>query len=129
MSDLGDLSKMYWTEFKIEGEANRLTRLKLGHDGLSYDFKNGSATEKTWNKWYNNKINSITWENSLPLLKKANFSNLTITGSVKSMDLTGSEKLENFRATGSNLTSIGFADGVALNTLYYPATATNLSLV
>lgn len=129
MSDLGDLSKMYWTEFKIEGEANRLTRLKLGHDGLTYDFKNGSATEKTWIKWYNNKINSITWENSLPLLKNANFSNLTITGAVKSMDLTGSEKLENFRATGSNLTSVGFADGVALNTLYYPATATSLSLV
>jgi hypothetical protein len=120
---------MYWTEFKIEGEANRLTRLKLGHDGLTYDYKSSTAEEKSWIRWYNNKINSITWENSLPLLKEANFSNLTITGAVKSMDLTGSEKLENFRATGSNLTSVGFADGVALNTLYYPSTATSLSLV
>lgn len=129
MSDLGDLSKMYWTEFKIEGDASRLTRLKLGHDGTTIDKKSGSSSEVSEIKWYNNKINSITWENSLPLLKEANFSNITITGDVKSMDLSGSEKLRNFRATGSNITSINFADGVALDTLYYPATTTNLSLV
>ena len=34
MKDLGDLYKMYWQEFKIEGEAGKLTKLLLGCDGL-----------------------------------------------------------------------------------------------
>ena len=117
MSDFGDLSKMYWTEFKLEGEANRLTRLKLGHDGLD---ANG-------NPWYNRKLNGITLP-SLPLLKEANFCNINITADNKALDLSKSEKLENFRATGSNISSVKFADGVALNTLYLPSTVASLTL-
>lgn len=117
MSDFGDLSKMYWTEFKIEGSADRLTRLKLGHDGLDANNKS----------WYNNKLNAITIP-KLPLLKEANFSNINITGDNRSLNLTSSEKLENFRATGSNISSVSFADGVSLNTLYLPSTVASLSL-
>lgn len=117
MSDFGDLSKMYWTEFKLEGEANRLTRLKLGHDGLDVD----------GGHWYNRKLNGITLP-ALPLLKEANFCNINITADNKALDLSSSEKLENFRATGSNLSSVKFADGVALNTLYIPSTIASLTL-
>lgn len=117
MSDFGDLSKMYWTEFKIEGSADRLTRLKLGHDGLDVNNKS----------WYNNKLNAITIP-KLPLLKEANFSNINITGDNRSLNLENSEKLENFRATGSNISSISFAEGVSLNTLYLPSTVASLSL-
>jgi hypothetical protein len=117
MSDFGDLSKMYWTEFKLEGNADRLTRLKLGHDGL--DAEN--------NRWYNNKLNGITLPD-LPLLKEANFCNINITADKKSLNLSSSEKLENFRATGSNISSITFANGVALNTLYLPSTVASLTL-
>jgi hypothetical protein len=33
MSDLGDMSKLYWQEFSIEGSAAKLTSLKFGYDG------------------------------------------------------------------------------------------------
>jgi hypothetical protein len=128
MSDFGDLSKMYWTEFKLEGNADKLTRLKLGHDGTVMDYANDNATEKTEIKWYNKKLNGITLPD-LPLLKEANFCNITLLNAT-ALDLSASEKLENFRATGSgNITSVKFADGVALNTLYIPATLNSLSLV
>ena len=128
MSSFGDLSKMYWTEFKLEGNADKLTILKLGHDGTVMDYANDSATEKTELKWYNKKLNGITLP-KLPLLKEANFCNIALINAT-ALDFTASEKLENFRATGSsNITSIDFADGVALNTLYIPPTLSSLSLV
>jgi hypothetical protein len=128
MSDFGDLSKMYWTEFKLEGNADRLTRLKLGHDGEAFDFENDNAKEKTNIKWYNKKLNGITLPR-LPLLKEANFCNIGLVNPT-ALDFSESEKLENFRATGSsNINSIRFAQGVALNTLYVPSTITSLSLV
>ena len=127
MSSFGDLSKMYWTEFKLEGKADKLTELKLGHDGLTYDYRNGSATTKSNIPWYNRKLNGITLP-SLPLLKEANFCNIGLVNET-ALDFSTSEKLENFRATGSsNITSVKFADGVALNTLYLPASVGTLSL-
>ena len=129
MSDFGDLSKMYWTEFKIEGRADKLTRLKLGHDALTYDYPNDNATEKANIGWYNKKLNNITLPTAgLPLLKEANFCNITLTAN-KPLDLSKSDKLENFRATGSSgITGITFAKGVALNTLYLPQNIGTLSL-
>lgn len=134
MKDLGDLSKMYWTEFKIEGDANKLTRLKLGHDALMTDSENNLVTEDgNTVRWFNNKMNPPSFSaKGLPLLKEMNFCNITINtannGST-SLDLSASEKLENFRATGSNLTDVIFAPGVALNTLYLPTTVTKLELI
>jgi hypothetical protein len=64
----------------------------------------------------------------MPLLKEANFSNITITSKSRSLDLSKSEKLENFRAVGSNIESVNFAGGVALNTLYLPKSFKALSL-
>ena len=129
MSDFGDLSKMYWTEFKIEGNANKLTRLKLGHDGTTFDYPSDTATEKENITWYNKKLNNITLPTAgLPLLKEANFCNITLTAN-KPLDLSKSDKLENFRATGSSgITGVTFAKGVALNTLYLPSNIGTLSL-
>jgi CheY-like chemotaxis protein len=74
------------------------------------------------------KLNGITLP-KLPLLKEANFCNITLINAT-SLDFSASEKLENFRATGSgNITSVKFADGVSLNTLYIPPTLSSLSLV
>lgn len=133
MADFGDLSKLYWTEFKIEGEANKMTRLKLGHDGTTYDYKSqaiqDAGGDKTNITWYNKKLNGLTIPNKLPLLKEANFSNIGFSSNT-SIDLSNSEKLENFRATGAgNVTSVKFAEGVALNTLYLPNSVTTLTLV
>ena len=154
MKDLGDLYKMYWQEFKIEGEAGKLTKLLLGCDGLmtkrladgSYQVvldengdteyidavRNPDGTLKAY-KWFNNKMNlpsmpSSATESGMPLLKEANFSNITISTTSPVLDLTSCEKLEDFRATGSNFSQVKFASGVALNTLYLPDTITTLEL-
>ena len=146
MRDIGDLSKLYWTEFKIEGEAKKLTRLKLGHDGYMTDAagnyvnrdgdiitKDQLSTEGV--TWFNNKMNPPSFPSSkddtgMPLLKEMNVCNITVNGTVgtPSLDLTSCEKLENFRATGSNFEEIKFAEGVALNTVYLPESVKGLGL-
>lgn len=119
MADVGDMSKLYWREFYMEGAADKLTRLKLGHDGVGSDPNN--------TKWYNKQLNGITLTN-LPLLKEANFCNIGLS-SEQTLPLSASEKLENFRATGcSNLVGVNFARGVALDTLYLPAGIKSLEL-
>jgi hypothetical protein len=84
-------------------------------------------------RWFNNKMNppsmpSGSDSTGMPLLKEANFSNITITETSPILDLTSCEKLEDFRATGSNFSQVKFAPGVALNTLYLPETITTLEL-
>jgi Leucine-rich repeat (LRR) protein len=123
MRDVGDMSKLYWTEFNIEGEAPKLIRLQLGYDGISStdpNVENG--------KWYNKKINAINLKAAMPLLKEANFSNLTILSNNLTIDLTKSPKLENFRAVGSNIQAVYFAEGAALNTVYVPKSLVTLTL-
>jgi hypothetical protein len=149
MKDLGDLYRMYWQEFKIEGEAGKLTKLNLGCDGLmTYKDTDGSykvyvdekgdtpygddPTKKAY-KWFNNKMNppsmpSSSQQTGMPLLKEANFCNIQIKDNGPVLDLTSCEKLENFRATGSNFAQVKFAEGVALSTLYLPYTITSLQL-
>ena len=117
MSDFGDLNNLYFTEFFMEGDASHLTRLQLGYDGK----------DKDENTWYNTKLNGIKLA-PMPLLQEANFSNITLS-SEETLDLKSSEKLEVFRATGmSKLVEAQFADGVALHTLYLPASVRVLSL-
>lgn len=154
MKDLGSIYKMYWQEFKVEGEARKLTKILVGCDGLmtkklsdgTYQVvldENGDTTYidpvrnpderlKAY-RWFNNKMNPPSMPSSsestgMPLLKEANFSNITITETSPVLDLTSCEKLEDFRATGSNFSQIKFAPGVALNTLYLPETITTLEL-
>lgn len=153
MKNLGDLYRMYWQEFKIEGSAKKLTKLLLGCDGLmtkkepdgSYSLvldENGDTVVndpelnpdklKAY-RWFNAKMNDPSMpsgadQTGMPLLKEANFSNITINNDSPVLDLTSCEKLEDFRATGSNFTQVKFAPGVALNTLYLPHSITNLEL-
>ena len=129
MSDLGDMSKLYWQEFSIEGSASKLTSLKFGYDGVMTD-ENGETIS-----YANNNVNNPSFGASkdsitggLPLLKYMNISNVQLSQGSAVLDLTSCEKLENFRATGSNYSEIKFAEGVALNTLYLPAGLTSLKL-
>ena len=138
MLDIGDMSNLYWREFKIEGDASKLTRLKLGHDGVIEDYEydeNGNKSEVKTLHWKNDHLNQPILPSSsddkkgMPLLKEANFCNIQIQGGDPFLNLTSCEKLRNFRATGSNLKTLDFADGVALDTLYVPRTLGALSLV
>lgn len=126
MSDVGDMSNLYWQEFKIEGNAKHLTRLLLGNDGIMEE--NGETI-----RWHNDKLNppiipAGEHASGMPLLKEVNMCNIHINEQTPTLDLVSCEKLQNFRATGSNLTQVKFADGVALNTLYLPSSITSLKL-
>lgn len=136
ISDLGDMSNLYWQEFKISGDASKMTTLKLGYDGrwIDPDGKSGENGER----WYNNNVNTFIIpaakpasdaEKGMPLLKEMNMSNIQFNAASPELNLTSCEKLRNFRATGSNLVQVKFAEGVALDTCYLPASITNLSLV
>lgn len=146
MADLGDMSNLYWQEFRIEGDATHLTKLKLGYDGLM-TYKDAEGHYQTYcdeqgtvdigrddgkkaYRWHNDKMNlpSIPSEESMPLLKEVNLCNMQINTGTPTLNLTSCEKLENFRATGSNFVGLTFAPGVALNTLYLPRTLTTLKL-
>ena len=123
MAEVGDMSPLYWQEFFIEGNAKHLTKLLLGYDGV----------DKNNKKWFNKKVNAPSIpagkrSTGMPLLKEINLSNLTITLTSPTIDLSSCEKLEICKAAGSNYTGITFAEGVSLNTLYLPQTITSLSL-
>ena len=158
MADAGDLYKNYWTEFYLEGKADKLSSLLLGCDGVMYTpdgeiftsdegdtlvkFETGADGKRRLvranssdsdalkaHRWYNNKINLPTMPSSgLPLLEEANFSNLFINVTDPTLKMDKSEKLQVFRATGSNFTQIDFAPGVSLHTLYLPSSITRINL-
>lgn len=120
MKSLGDLSKLYFQEFELSGNATKMTDLKLGYDGVDEEgnhYKNSGV-----NKW------TITGSSGLPLIKEINLSYVTFKDSNVTFDLSKSEKLQNFRDVGSNITQVTFADGVALDTLHLSSSTTSLAL-
>jgi hypothetical protein len=81
MLDIGDMSNLYWREFHVDGKASKLTRLKLGHDGTSYDYTYDNEGNKVYSNmtWRNGYLNSPDFPSTgFPLLEEANFCNITI---------------------------------------------------
>lgn len=148
MTDLGDMSNLYWQEFEISGDASKLTTLKIGYDGLMETSETKEALiakgypenkiitkdGKNYLGWYNNKVNQPSIPagkdaSGMPLLKEVNFCNVTINTGSPALDLSSCEKLQNFRATGSNFIDLTFAEGAAMHTCYLPSTISKLDLV
>lgn len=120
MKSLGDLSKLYFQEFAAEGKMERLTDLLLGYDGK----------DESGNEYFNNDVNDWSFsKDGMPLLKEMNLCNINFKKDQGALDLTKSEKLENFRNTKSNIPRVNFAPGVALNTLYLTNRTNYLSLI
>ena len=120
LSSMGDLSTMYFSEVHLIA-GKRLLDLRFGSDVPGY--KNelidaDKAFELT------NGISSTTKK---ALLKQAIFSNMTTFN--KSVDMRGSEKLEEFRALNTALQSVYFASGSPLHTVHLPRSITVLELV
>ena len=120
LADVGDISKLYWTEFYANG-ASHLSRLLLGNDHP--DFYNKGLKMPNFDAGTENL--------GKPLLKEVNLTNVTIDNDNSSInfDFTSSEKLQIFKAIGSNVEGIEFAPGVALHTLHLPASMASLKLV
>ena len=121
LKDIGDISLMYWSEFYAEN-APHLERILLGNDHPS--FYNKALKTPGFN------ANPSDKGGGKPLLKEVNMSGVQLVASAsKNYDFTSCEKMEIFKAVRSNIASVKFADGVALHTLYLPASVTSLKLV
>ena len=127
MSEISNLYNLYWAEIEMNGSFDKMIRFELGHDApSSTDFTDNAQTIKKG--WYNRNVGKTSLA-TMPLLKEMNLSNLGFKNE-QVIDLTASQKLENFRAIGAgNLVSVKFAESPALNTLYLPASMTGLNLV
>lgn len=122
MKSLGDLSKLYFQEFAITGAASKMVDLRLGYDGL----------DESGNEYQNHGVNNWGINGSgdnLPLLRYVNLSNIQFKDDTNVFNFTGCDKLQNFRAIGSNIAGVKFAEGVSLHTLHLPETITDLSLI
>ena len=123
MKSLGDLSKLYFQEFAMEGKADKMTDLLLGYDGLAIEDGQPYA-------YFNKDVNDWSYpKTGMPLLKEMNLCNITFKKDQPALNLTKSEKLENFRNTGSNIPRVEFAKGVALDTLYLTSETNYLTLI
>ena len=126
MKSLGDMSKLYWTELEFQVNAAKMTDLLLGYDGID---ENGDHYRNTGINMYSLRAsNSVGDKGGMPLLKKANLSYITFNDQAPTFNFTSCEKLQDFRAIGSNITNVSFATGVALRTLYLPETIRALNL-
>jgi hypothetical protein len=103
-----------------------MTDLLLGYDGVDED--NDHYKNERINMYGIHASNSASDKGGMPLLKKINLSYIKFNDASPTYDFTSCEKLEDFRAIGSNITNVKFADGVALNTLYLPDTTKRLEL-
>lgn len=127
VSSLGDLSKKYIDQFFASG-AKRLKDIRIGSDVPGYfnkmmntdSFKpDDSATMVEDGVVKTNK-------NAKTLLEKVVLTNLP--GLTGTLDFSGSEKLKELRALGTNVSSFILADGVQIAKLHLPETVTNLIL-
>lgn len=133
MKSLGDMSKLYWTELEFQTNAAKMTDLLLGYDGVdeNYDLTNEDECHyhhNNVNMYSLRASNSASDKGGMPLLKKANLSYITFNDAAPTFNFSSCEKLSDFRAIGSNITNVTFADGVALRTLYLPASIRALNL-
>lgn len=128
LSSLGDLSKKYIDQLFMSG-ARRLKDLRIGSDVPGYwnnmmntdSFKPDDAATVVDS---NGNIKSNP--NAKSLLETIVLTNLG--GLTNTIDFSGSEKLKELRALGTNVSSFILADGVQIAKLHLPATITNLIL-
>lgn len=116
IQEYGNVSRLYLDEFEYSGE--NIVKIELGNNNPNYrpnaSFKTSALDDLKDNK---------------PLLKVLDITNISdISTPLTSLDLKSSIKLEEFKALGTSLTTVDFADGVNLQKLYLPNTLTRLDL-
>lgn len=129
LSSMGDLSLKYLSQLTIP-IGKRLLDLDVGSDAPNY---------------YNNLLGAGTGQFNLndsayivkdgktilnpdrkALLQRINLTN--VTALAEYIDVSGSDKLREFRALGSQITYALFAEGAPLDTIHLPASVTRIDL-
>ena len=121
LSDIGDISLKYPSHFKLN-TGKRLTQLLIGSDAPNYF--NGIIGKEAGTFDLND---SSTSTNKKGLLQKVVLTGLTELN--QAQDVSGSEKLVEFRALNTKIPYVIFADGTPLDTIHLPETTTSIKLV
>ncbi len=120
LSSLGDLSLKYLNEFDCS-PAYRLRELQLGNETEGYYNKGMSSTDLT----IGGGLKDVNGGKGL--LSIVDLSNLSeLAGTI---DLSGCLKLEVFKALGTKIPNVTFANGNILKRIYLPNTINNLTLL
>ena len=120
LSSLGDLSTSYFSEFSLTA-GKRLLDLTLGSDIPGYE---NSLIDSSKRFEIKDGKESST--------KKALLKKIVMTGMKafdKTLDVSGSEKLQEFRALDTALPNVYLADGAPLHTIHLPQSIQTLKLV
>lgn len=121
ISSLGDLSTKYVNQVNIEN-AEHLLDITLGSDVEGY-FNNEQLDP--FNLHTEKKSDGVT--DKKPLLQKIILSNMVSLD--KNLDTRGAGKLQEFRALGTKLKGVTFADGAPLDTVHLPNYVESLNFV
>ena len=120
LSSMGDLSTSYFSEFTLTA-GKRLLDLTLGSDIPDYENALIDADKKF------DIADDKTSSTKKALLKKIVMTGMTTFD--KTLDVSGSEKLQEFRALRTALPSVYFADGAPLHTIHLPSSLETLKLI
>lgn len=124
ISSLGDLSKFYINELNLT-PLKRLKELRFGSDDPGY-FNNLSIKSFALNANAKNPNGTIN-DYAKSLLEKVILTNINqLAGSI---DVTGAEKLQEFRALKTAITGVSFADGGQMKIVHLPETVTGISFI
>lgn len=120
ISSLGDISLKYPDEIYLT-ELNRLKDIRLGNDTAGY--YNNALTTCILGTSAVNAEGGVN-ENAKKLLESIVLTGVqALSGTI---DVTGSEKLKEFRALNTNINGVTFADGVQAEVVHLPRTITFL---
>lgn len=125
ISSLGDLSTKYFDQFQIPS-AKRLLDLTLGSDIEGY-YNGRSMANFILNDSLKTQDGSSLNVNRKTLLQKVILTNMTQLN--YAIDVSGSEKLQEFRALGTIIQGVVFAEGAPLDTVHLPKTVNGIGLV
>ena len=124
ISSLGDVSNKYFDQFSIQN-AIRIKDIIVGND--KYGYRNDMLNDDSFSL-DDEAVKNDGSANPVAkrLLEKIVLSNLSSLRS--GIVVSGSEKLKEFRALGTNISSVALADGVQIETLHLPNTVNVLNL-
>ena len=121
ISSLGDLSTKYATEMHFPNTP-RLLDITLGSDIPGY-FSSETPNPLEIDAGVD-QTGKVIEGHEKPLLEKIILSNMT--GVIKDIDTRAASRLREFRALGTKLPYVKFADGAPLDTVHLPNTTTQL---
>jgi hypothetical protein len=116
IQEYGDVSLLYVDEFEYKSPS--ITKIEMGNENPYYDpdpnYDVSKLQEATKDK---------------PLLKVFDVTNISGGNKeITSVELLDAVKLEEFRALGTSLTEVNFADGVNIQKLYLPSSLVSIEL-